>query len=165
MLAAHPFPIPTTDPRRWTRAFPQCLGHSRATPIIITSVNYEFKFIPPTQELHEPVVPEPFAVEFNEALKAHNLQGVLGIRSLKTSQGKKAEMEIMKGRSNITTPTQRRMIIPVGVWWSGHACNIELLRLLLLVETRNGGHLRNHQVSARLVIGFSLMLTRFQAYN
>jgi hypothetical protein len=37
---------------------------------------YEFKFFPPTQELHEPVLPVPFLVEFNEALKAHNLQGV-----------------------------------------------------------------------------------------
>jgi hypothetical protein len=63
---------------------------------------YEFRFSPPTQELYKPVVPEPFFVEFNEALKAHDLQGVLGIRSLKTSPSKKPEMEITKGRSNIT---------------------------------------------------------------
>jgi hypothetical protein len=63
---------------------------------------YEFRFVPPAQELCEPDVPEPFFFEFNEALKAHNLQGVLGIRSLKTSYGKKPGMEITKGRSNIT---------------------------------------------------------------
>ncbi|PMD59494.1 uncharacterized protein K444DRAFT_562381 [Hyaloscypha bicolor E] len=63
---------------------------------------YEFKFVPPTQELHEPVVPEPFLAEFNEALKAHDLQGVLGIRSLKPGFGNKPEMEITNGRSNVT---------------------------------------------------------------
>ena len=63
---------------------------------------YEFKFVPPTQDLHEPIVPEPFLFEFNEALKAHDLQGVLGIRSLKPDFGNKPEMEITNGRSNIT---------------------------------------------------------------
>lgn len=68
---------------------------------------YEFKFIPPTQakgsqaELQEPAMQEAFLVEFNEALKTHNLQGVLGIRSLKGDL-KRPEMEITKGRSNIT---------------------------------------------------------------
>jgi len=61
---------------------------------------YEFKFVPPAEEFHEPVVPEPFLIEFNEAIKTHNMQGVLGIRSLKTA--KKPEMEITKGRANVT---------------------------------------------------------------
>jgi hypothetical protein len=67
---------------------------------------YEFKFIPPTQaresrELQEPTIQEPFLVEFNEALKTHHLQGILGIRSLK-GHFKKPELEITNGRSNIT---------------------------------------------------------------
>lgn len=63
---------------------------------------YEFRFVPPGQELHEQAVPEPFFAEFNEALKTHGLQGVLGVRSLKAGGGRKPEMEITKGRSNIT---------------------------------------------------------------
>ncbi|KAE9371068.1 hypothetical protein N431DRAFT_467278 [Stipitochalara longipes BDJ] len=63
---------------------------------------YEFKFVPPIQDIHSPIVPEPFLFEFNEALKAHDLQGVLGIRSLKPTFGSKPEMEITNGRSNIT---------------------------------------------------------------
>jgi len=69
---------------------------------------YEFKFVPPTlasgsQELQGPTMQEPFLVEFNEALKAHHLQGVLGIRSLKDNLNK-PELEITNGRSNITFP-------------------------------------------------------------
>jgi hypothetical protein len=67
---------------------------------------YEFKFIPPnqaggSQELKELTIQEPFLVEFNEALKAHHLQGILGIRALK-GDCKKPELEITNGRSNIT---------------------------------------------------------------
>jgi len=63
---------------------------------------YEFRFVPPPTELRAPAMPVAFLAEFNEALKAHDLQGVLGIRSFRDGVGRVPEMEITNGRSNIT---------------------------------------------------------------
>ena len=122
---------------------------------------YEFRFVPPTQELHEPAVPEPFVVELNEALKAHNLQGVLGIRLLKTSRGQKPEMEITKGRSNITfdydsDASEDDNAIEASWAFGGTGMPATLSYCTSYCSSRSdyGGHNKYHSVSARSVIGF-----------
>ena len=105
--------------------------------------------------------PEPFFVELNEALKAHNLQGVLGIRSLKTSHGKKPEMEITKGRSNITfdydsDAAEDDNAIEASWAFGGAGMPTTLSFCTSYCSSRSdyGGHSRYHSVSARSVIGF-----------
>jgi hypothetical protein len=122
---------------------------------------YEFRFVPPTQELHEPVVTEPFLFEFNEALKAHNLQGILGIRSLKPSHAKKPEMEITKGRSNITfdydsDAAEDDNAIEASWAYSGAGIYATASFCTSYCSSRSdyGAHNKYHNVSARSVIGF-----------
>ena len=122
---------------------------------------YEFKFVPPTQELHKPVLPEPFVIELNETLKAHNLQGVLGIRVLKTGQGKKPEMEITKGRSNITfdvdydsDATEDANVIQASWAFGGTSVAETRYCTSYCRGSDYDNHNNFHDVSARSVIGF-----------
>jgi hypothetical protein len=122
---------------------------------------YEFKFVPPTQELHEPVIPEPFLVEFSEVLKAHNLQDVLGIRALKPGYAKKAEMEITKGRSNITfdydsDAAEDDNAIEASWAFSGDGVTTAATFCTSYCSSRSdyGGHSKYHTVSARSSLGF-----------
>jgi hypothetical protein len=121
---------------------------------------YEFRFVPPTQELHEPVVPEPFLVEFNEALKAHDVQGVLGIRSLKST--KKPEMEITNGRTNVTfdydsDAAEYDNAIEASWAFDGMGITSTATFCTSYCSSRSdyGGHNKYHsRVSVRSVMGF-----------
>jgi hypothetical protein len=122
---------------------------------------YEFKFVPPTQELNEPVVPEPFLVEFNDALKAHDLQGVLGIRSLKPGSGNKPEMEITNGRTNITfdydsDAAEDDNAIEASWAFRGDGILTTATFCTSYCSGRSdyGGHSKYHNVSVSSVVGF-----------
>jgi hypothetical protein len=132
---------------------------------------YEFKFVPPTQEFHEVMVPEPFLVEFNEALKVHHLQGVLGIRSFKNSSFEKPEMEITNGRSNITfdyDSDEAKSDNAVEASWafSGPSMTTAATFCTSYCSSRSdyGGHNKYHsQVSQKSVQQDSLMLIILQS--
>jgi len=127
---------------------------------------YEFKFIPPTQarrsqELQEPTIQEPFLVEFNEALKTHHLQGILGIRSLK-GDFKRPEMEITNGRSNITfeynsDAAEADNAIEASWAFGGSGMPATLTHCVSYCSPCSGdNHGQFHDVSARSNIGFLL---------
>lgn len=132
---------------------------------------YEFKFIPPTQargskELQEPTIQEPFLVEFNEALKTHHLQGVLGIRSLK-GDFKRPELEITNGRSNITfeydsDAAEEDNAIEASWAFGGSGMPGTLSRCSSYCSPCSGdSHNQYHDVSAKSNIRFLFMLMEF----
>jgi hypothetical protein len=105
-------------------------------------------------------MPEPFLVEFNKALKDHNLQDVLGIRSLKAGH-KKPEMEITKGRSNITfdydsDSAEDDNAIEASWAFGGKGSPATLSYCVSYCSSRSdyGGHSKYHSVSVSLIIEF-----------
>jgi hypothetical protein len=120
---------------------------------------YEFRFVPPSQEPREPTVSEEFFAEFNEALKSHHLQGVLGIRSFKAGLSKKPEIEITKGRSNITfeydsdaAEDDKAIEASWAFGGEGIASTATFCTSYCSSRSDYGGHNKYHQVSTRSVI-------------
>jgi len=112
---------------------------------------YEFQFVPPTEELQVPDIPEPFFVEFNDVLKAHNLQGVLGVRSLK-KRGGKPEMEITNGRTNVTfdyDPTAAENETAIEASWAfannGTPATLSYCTSYCSSRSDYGAHTKYHQ--------------------